>query len=165
MVVLPENVQIRLSGGATNANPFGSLGGAKSSNQMKDDMLDSLFDPISINQRISGHTDYYCVYIHNNSSTSQMSNTKIWFTVVSTYITMGFGTSPVGGVEQSINPDTNPPAGITFSQPLSENNALALGVVIPATSHKALWFRRVIPAETMPSASVLTRFRVEADNA
>ena len=124
MVVLPGDVQFRLSGGANNTNPFGSLGGAISNTQMKDDMLDSLFDPVSINQRLSGITDYYCIYVRNNSATSQMTNTKIWFTVVTSYITMGLGTSPINGVEQSINPDTNPPAGISFTQPLSELSCL-----------------------------------------
>lgn len=164
MPVLPENVQFRLSGGATNTNPFGSLGGAKSSTQMKDDMLDALFDPISVNQREVGHTDYYGIYIHNNSSTSQMSNTKIWFTVVSSMITMGLGTSPVNGTEQSINPDTNPPAGINFSQPTGENSAILVGN-IPAQQHRFIWFRRVVPANAPPTASVLTRFWVESDNA
>lgn len=164
MVVLQENLQFRLSGGATNTNPFASLGGAKSANQMKDDILDALFDPISINQRLSGHTDYYCIYVHNNSSTSQMSNTKIWFTVVTSLMSMGLGTSPVGGTEQSINPDTNPPAGVNFSQPTSELNSLSIGI-IPATSHKAVWFRRICPINITPTASVLTRFKCEGDNA
>jgi len=164
MVVLPENVQIRLSGGANNTNPFASLGGAKSANQMRDDMLDALFDPISVTQRDTGHTDYYCIYVHNNSSTSQMSNTKIWFTVVSSFITMGLGTAPINGVEQSINPDTSPPAGITFSQPISELNSLSIGI-IPAQQHKSVWFRRIIPIGVFPTADILTRFKVEGDNA
>jgi hypothetical protein len=164
MVVLVENVQIRLSGGASNSNPFASLGGVKSSNQMRDDMIDALFDPISETQRGTGHTDYYCIYVHNNSGTSQMSNTKIWFTVVPSYITMGLGTSPVGGTEQTIATDTTPPAGINFSQPLSELNSLSIGI-IPLGSHKAVWFRRIIPVGVMPTANILTRFKVEGDNA
>jgi len=164
MVVLQGDVQVRLSGGANNSNPFASLGGIKSTTQMKDDMLDALFDPININQRITGHIDYYCVYVHNNNGTSQMSNTKIWFTVVPTYISMGLGTSPINGVEQSINPDTNPPAGINFTQPISELNSLSIGI-IPATQHKAVWFRRIIPANISPSAAILVRFKMEGDNA
>lgn len=164
MVVTPDQVQIRLSGGESNANPFGSLGGVKSNNQMRDDMIDSLFDPVSVNQRITGITDYYCIYIHNNSSTSQMTDTKIWFTVVSSYITMGLGTSPINGVEQTISPDTSPPAGINFVQPISESNALNIGILL-ATQHKAVWFRRIVPPNVMPTAQILTRFRVEAWNA
>jgi hypothetical protein len=164
MVVVPGEVQIRLSGGATNTNPFGSLGGAKSSQQMKDDMLDSLFDPISITQRISGHTDYYCVYVNNNSSSSQYSNVQIWFTVVPSYITMGLGTSPINGTEQTIATDQTPPAGVSFSRPLSYDTSINIGN-LPAQQHKAVWFRRIIPAGTMPRGSVLTRFKVEGDNA
>lgn len=164
MVVVPADVSFRLSGGAGNQNPFGSLGGVISSTQMKDDMMDALFDPISINQRALGHTDYYCIYVRNGSSTSQMTGTKIWFTVVTTYISMGLGTSPVGGTEQTINPDTQTPAGITWSQPLSENNSLQIGN-IPVGSHKAVWFRRVVPVNVPPTGNILTRFKVSALNA
>lgn len=164
MVVVPENVQIRLSGGSTNQNPFASLGGAKSTTQMRDDLLDALFDPISVSQRLVGHTDYFCIYVHNNSGTSQIGNCKIWFTVVPTYIAMGLGTSAVGGLEQTIANDVTPPAGIIFSQPATEDNALVIGN-IAFGSHKAIWFRRILPANAPPSGSILVRFKVQGDNA
>lgn len=164
MVVEPTDVQFLLSGGAGNQNPFGSLGGIRSGTQLKDDMMDALFDPISINQRLTGHTDYYCIYIYNNSATSVMTGTRIWFTVVTSYISMGLGTSPVNGEEQAITPDTVPPAGITFVQPLSENNGIQVGN-IPAKQHRAVWFRRIIPANAPPTGTVLTRFKIAAVNA
>lgn len=163
-MVIPSDVQFRLSGGAGNQNPFASLGGAKSTTQMKDDVLDSLFDPISVTQRITGHTDYFCIYVHNGNGSSQMTNTKIWFTVVPSYIHMGLGTSAVNGLEQTIANDVTPPAGINFTQPLSEGNALVIGN-IPFGQHKAIWFRRIIPANAPASASILVRFKTEADNA
>lgn len=164
MVVQPSEVQFRLSGGAANQNPFGSLGGVKSSEQMKDDMIDAFFDPISVTQRTSGHTDYLCFYIHNASGASQMSNCKIWFTVVPSFISMGKGTSAVNGLEQTIANDVTPPAGINFTQPLSEGSAIVIGN-IPFGQHQAIWLRRIIPAGVLPTASVLVRFKAEADNA
>lgn|SRR5215212_3376400 len=165
MVVIPSDVSFRYSGGAGNQNPFASLGGVISSTQMKDDMLDALFDPVSINQRVTGHTDYYCIYVRNGSGTSTMTGTKVWFTVVTTYISMGLGTAPVNGVEQTIGlVDTVPPAGIIFSQPLSENNSLQIGN-LPPGQHKSVWFRRTIPANAPPTGSILTRFKVSAVNA
>lgn len=164
MVVLPEQVQFRLSGGATNQNPFASLGGAMSGNQINDDQLDALVDQISVSQQGAGHTDYYCFYVYNSNSTSQMTDTKIWFTVLPSYISMALGSAAVGGTEQTIAQDTTPPASVTFSQPLTMEEALTIGN-IPAQSFKSVWIRRIIPAGALPQPSVLVRVKIDALNA
>ena len=153
-----------LSGGGSNQNPFASLGGAISSTQMRDDVLDGLFDPISITQKNTGHTDYFCIYIKNANGTSQMTAAKIWFTVINVWVSMGVGTSAAGGIEQSIANDTTPPAGINWGQPSTEATAFDLGN-IPANSWRAVWFRRVFPAGGPATAAALFRFKVEALNA
>jgi hypothetical protein len=164
MVVLEEQVQFRLSGGANNNNPFVSLGGVVSATQIKDDALDAFVDQISITQQQTGHTDYYCFYVFNGSSTSQMSDTKIWFTVLPSFMSMGLGSAPVGGTEQVINQDTTPPASVTFSQPTTQSTALSIGN-IPPSSYKSVWVRRIIPAGVMPTSSVLVRIKIDALNA
>lgn len=164
MVVLEEQVQFRLSGGASNLNPFASLGGVMSSQQIKDDSLDGFIDQISITQRDTGHTDYYCFYVHNASSVSQMTTAKIWFTVMPSIMSMAIGSAAVGGTEQTIATDTTPPASVTFSQPTTLTDGLSLGN-IPALSFKSVWVRRISPIGIFPSPSVLCRIKVDSLNA
>jgi hypothetical protein len=163
MGVTQAQLQCRLSGGPTNKNPFSSLGGAISSEQVKDDARNNLLDDISITELSTGHTDYFCFYVINTNGVDTFEGGKIWFTVMPIQISMGLGTSAVGGTEQVIATQTTQPGSVQFTQPLTINDALNLGNLTPG-SWKAVWIRRIFPAGLFPQSDVFFRVKIEGDD-
>jgi hypothetical protein len=114
--------------------------------------LHDLFDKVESIEALDGAIDYRCVYVSNVHSSITLTSALVYISnqtpSIDTSIFIGVGTSIVGGVEQGIADELTPPNGVTFSNVIGVENGLVLGN-IPATSHKAIWFKRV----TSPAAS------------
>jgi hypothetical protein len=163
MVVVQADIQTRLSGGSGNINPFNSLGGAKALKQLNDDTLNNLWDNTSKSEQQNGDTEYRCVYFHNNAASDTLGAAKVWFTVASQYISLGVGTAVAGGNEQTVANESTAPSGVNFVTPISEGTAAQIGSIPPA-SHKAIWIRRIIPANA-PQEIVLYRIKIQGSDA
>jgi hypothetical protein len=61
MPIAASDIQYRLSGGAANAVPDSSLGGAKSSVQIVDNTDNNLFDDVSGAEHTAGRVEYRAV--------------------------------------------------------------------------------------------------------
>jgi len=70
MPIASADIKYRLSGGAANADPLVSLGGAKSSV----DAGSNLLDPVSSSEALAGDIEYRCYYIHNAHATLTLEN-------------------------------------------------------------------------------------------
>lgn len=162
MPIVSTDIKYRLSGGAANADPDLSLGGAKSSTEAPAD----LFDDVSSAESAAGDIEYRCFYVHNANATLTLQNAVVWIVSNTTgnRIAIGVGSAAVNGTEQTVaNENTAPTGGVTFSQPASKGAGLALGN-IPAGQHKAVWVRRTVPASTGAANDSYT-LRVEGDTA
>ena len=68
MAVLAGDIDFHLSGGAANADPNASLGGAISNNQIVGGSLHNLFDQVAGAESSAGDSEYRCFYVRNNSA-------------------------------------------------------------------------------------------------
>lgn len=164
MAIVNTDIKYRLSGGAANADPAASLGGAKSSVDMGTD----LFDDVGSSESSAGDTEYRCVYIHNAHGTLTMESAKIWIQTntpsADTAVSVGLGTSAINGTEQTVANENTAPSGVSFSAPSTEGASLALGN-IPSGQHKAVWVRRVVNAGAAAYTNDTFTLRTKCDTA
>jgi hypothetical protein len=164
MPIVNTDIEYRLSGGAANATPSASLGGAKSSTLASTD----LFDDVDSSEASAGDTEYRCVYVHNDHATLTMESAKVWILSntpsASTAVDVGAGTSSINGTEQTVANENTAPSGVTFSAAASEGAAVSLGN-IPAGQHKAVWVRRTVSAGAAAQANDTFTLRVKCDTA
>lgn len=164
MPIVAADIQYRLSGGAANATPLTSVGGAKSSVAAPA----ALFDDVSGAESAAGDIEYRCIYVHNNHGTLAAQNAVLWIQAntpsTDTTIDVGLGAAAINGTETAVADETVAPGGgVTFSAPTSSAGALALGT-IPAGQHRAVWVRRTVNVNAPAVADSFT-LRVQADTA
>lgn len=157
MPIASTDIKYRLSGGAANTDPNASLGGAKSSEEVVDNVDNNLFDDVSGAEHSAGDTEYRCIYVHNGHATITLTGALVWIqsdtSGAESDISIGVGTAAVNGTEQTVADESTAPAGVTFSDAaVSRATGLALGD-LPAGQHKAAWIRRTITAGTTPQAA------------
>lgn len=164
MPITPAQIEIRMSGGASNTAAVSSLGGTKSNTGFTTSAFNA-FDTVSGAEAASGDTEYRCFYVHNANPTLTAQNTIIWFTAntAGNWLTAGVGTSAVNGTEQTVVDENTAPTGITFTSAPNAGAAVSLGS-IPPGQHRAFWMRRVVPAGAA-AASYTFAVRVTCESA
>lgn len=149
MAVVPSDIKLFLSGGATNSSPDSSLGGLKSSNEQSNTPLYNLFDVVSSTETTFGDSEYRCVYVENTNVTDTLYNAKVFLAANTpspdTSVTVGLGTSSISGTEQSIADEDTAPTSVSFSAPTDYDTGLLIGDLAPGAS-KAVWIRRIVNA-------------------
>lgn len=163
MPITSADIKYRLSGGAANADPLLSIGGAKSSV----DASATIFDTVSGDESTAGDLEYRCVYVHNAHATLTMENAILWIQAntpsTSTTIDVSLGTSAINGVEQTVANENTAPAGMTWTAAANSGAAIALGNIPPGQS-KAVWLRRTVTAAAPAIADSFT-LRTQCDTA
>ena len=129
-----------------------SLGGAITSDEVVDGDLHNLFDKVSSDESLAGDTEYRCAYVKNTHASITLEETISYIAAntasTTTDMSIGFGTAVVGGTEQTIVNESAAPTGIVWQNLTGVANGVILGD-IPAGSHKAVWFKRVIDPVTL----------------
>src|SRR3954451_24139296 len=120
MPIGATDIKYRLSGGAANSNVNASLGGAKSSVEIVDNVDNNLFDDVTGDQHAAGLTEYRCIYVHNAHTTLTLTTAKVWRSLhtpgADTVVAIGVGTAAVNATEQGpLATEATAPSGITFS--------------------------------------------------
>lgn len=145
-----SDILFKLSGGAANADPNLSLGGARSTVSLVDDTANNIWDNVSTTERTSGRTEYRCWYLLNNHSSKPLVNPVIWLyaptSALGDEIEIALGSSAINGVEQTVANETTAPTGVTFSKPYTFSGGLIIGADILAGQHKAVWEKRIVTA-------------------
>lgn len=148
MSIITADFVKRLSGGASNADPAASLGGAKSSAVMSE-LVNGLFDSVSAAEAAAGDVEYRCIYVHNANATDTMTSLVAFVqsdtTSAQTALAIGVGASAVNGTEDAAANESIAPAGVAFSAPTDAGSGIALGS-IPPGQHRALWLRWTVSA-------------------
>jgi hypothetical protein len=157
MPIASGDIHYRLSGGASNTDVNASLGGAKSSTAVVDNVDNNLFDDVSGAEHTAGDVEYRAIYIHNNHGSLELTNAVVWIqsdtTGADSDISIAVGTAAINGTEQTIANESTAPSGVTWSDAaVSRATGLALGN-LPAGQHKAVWIRRTITAGSTPQAA------------
>lgn len=168
MPIVGSDIQYRLSGGAGNTDPNASLGGAKSSTQVTDNVLNNLWDDVSGDEGSPGDTEYRCEYVHNAHGSLTLLSPVVWISSNTTStddeVDIGVGTAAVNGTEQTVANESTAPSGVTFSHPTTKGAGLALGN-LPAGQHKAVWIRRVVGASAAAKDANAYNVTAEGDSA
>ena len=157
MPIASSDIKYRLSGGASNSDPNASLGGAKSSTEVTDNVDNNLFDDVSGAEHSAGDVEYRCIYVHNGHGSLTLIDAVVWIqsdtSGADSDISIAVGTAAVNGTEQTIADESIAPTGVSWSDAaVSRATGLALGS-IPAGQHKAVWIRRTISAGSTPQAA------------
>lgn len=159
MPILTTDIKYRLSGGAANADPALSIGGAKSSVEAASNLLDA----VSSSEALAGDIEYRCYYVHNAHATLTLENAVAWLSAntpsADTTLDIGVGTSAVDGTEQTVANENTAPVGVTFSAAATEGAAVALGNITPS-QHCSVWIRRTVNAST--AATLITKDNTQA---
>jgi hypothetical protein len=131
-----------------------NLGGPITTNEVPVG-LHNVFDIVGGLGSLNGETNYRCLYVQNTNDFLTLLNSVLYIisnTAVETSdISIGVGTSIIGGIEQTISNEVFAPIGVTFTNQIDVSNSLSIGS-IPKGSHRAIWLKRVID----PNASAFT---------
>lgn len=152
------DIHYRLSGGASNADPTASRGGAMSTTT---DAGATLFEDIDGPTAAAGHTDYRAVYIQNAHGSLTYQAVKVWVSTdtpsATTDADIALATEAVNtAIVQTISPDTSAPSGVTFANTaIDYATGLSIGD-IPNGQFKGVWVKRVINAGTTAVADSFT---------
>lgn len=116
MTTNAEDISVVLSGGSTNLNPNGSLGGEPSLSPVLTGTLNNLFSDITAEQALDGYEDYRCMYVFNDGDTT-IYNVKVWISDdPSDGSTMAMGIAGVDEVQRiTINGGVVTGSSVTFS--------------------------------------------------
>lgn len=150
-----------LSGGAANANPSGSLGGAISSTPAPV----NLFDDVAGDESAAGDVEYRGVYVKNDGN-ANLLNAVVWIQVntpdVDTDIAIALANEGLNATMQSVANENASPVGPLFSAPASKATGLAIGT-LAAGQRYGIWVRRtVVTGAAAYNADTFT-LRVEGD--
>lgn len=162
MPIVAADIEFRLSGGASNADPAAALGGAMSSGVVDPD---TLFDTVSGAESAAGAVRYRCVYVINTHATLTLFDAVVYLHANTasgdTQVAIGLGTSAIGGEEQTIADEATAPSGVTFTEPSTLDAGLAIGDLAAGES-KAVWVRDTIAEGAAASNDTFT-LRVGGD--
>ncbi len=165
MAIAPSDIQVRLSGGASNTNPLASLGGAMSSTAVTDATDNNLFPDVTGSEAIAGSSDYACLYFRNGHASLDLSSAKAYIDLQTAsadddiYIGLdpaGVGDGSATGVAATIPNKNTAPSGVTFSQPMTYDGGLTIGT-LPYGQAIAIWVRWTTSAGAPPLAAIAAR--------
>jgi hypothetical protein len=161
------------SGGATNADPNLSIGGAKSSIVLSSTQLECLFDTTKGAEASAGADEYRLLYCQNDGVTSWV-DPKMYITAQPnvaaepTGETLDFAMADEGkNAEVTAIADVNTaPATVTFDDPAT----LATGTALPSAPYAeadyvGVWFHRHTPASQAIKVGSVCSWEVTGDNA
>jgi len=150
MPIVAGDLKMYLTGGAANADPNASLGGATSSVQFTDNTIRNLFADISPGEAAAGSVKYRALAFKNSSAfIAYAAALFISLETVSAQTTMAVAYDATG--TQSVANEDTAPSGLSFSTPLSLAAAIALGDVA-AGAERRVWFRRTVNAGAAQAA-------------
>jgi hypothetical protein len=172
MTIDIANIKYYLSGGANNADPELSIGGAKSSVSVSATALGNLFDNVTGDEAAAGVTRYRLVYLQNDDSdASGLLDPAVlwWSTSPSAGQTIAVGLADAGknAVEDAITNENTPPADVSFTSPVSKGTGVSLtDAPYEEGDYIGVWLRVVTStAATKRTTSGAPVLRLQADGA
>jgi len=150
MPIVAGDIAYHLSGGASNAIPNASLGGARSNTELVDATMHNLFDRVSSVEAAAGLIEYRCIYVRNEHATLDWQDVRVFIdsqtTSPDTSVAVALGSAAINATEQTIaNEGTAPTGGVAFTTPANYAAGLVVGNLAPG-QHKSIWIRRNVTA-------------------
>ena len=172
MVLSSSDLQLRLSGGATNSDATASLGGVLSSQAVSSTTLHNVFDKITGDESNAGDTEYRIVYVRNGGSQTA-ENVRVYLSGnydsgvqpsgLANDISIGVSTAKNTAASTLTNESTAP-TGVTFSQVSTRAASLDFGD-LDSSDYRALYLRREIGPNASAEDEATFEITIEADSA
>jgi len=170
MPISAANLKWYLSGGAGNADPNASLGGARSTTLVGAG-LNNLFDDVTGDEAAAGFTDYVCIYFRNEDANANglLAPLKLWIDQQTTASgdDISIGVDPAGknAAATTIANETTAPAGVVFSAPLTKATGIDLpGAPYAQNDYVGVWIKRVVNVGAASDPNDQASIRVEGDS-
>jgi hypothetical protein len=145
-----------------------SLGDDITGTEISGSILHELWDRVSETEATSGKTEFRCFYLKNDHDSHSLKN-PIWIVKnnaksPNVLISIGWGTSAVNGIEQTIGAESTYPTNVSFKDGDVPNKGAILGRDIPPNGTKAVWVRRIVYFGAQPLADDGYELRLYTDN-
>jgi hypothetical protein len=152
MAIIASDIEVRLSGGASNTSPAAALGGAMSTvagGVITTNVLNNLFDDVSGDESAAGDIEYRGIYVKNNHGSLTWQTVKAWLSSLTTStddeLAIALADEGLNAAMETIADESTAPTGPSFSSPVSKATGLSLGN-IPFGQYYGIWVRRTVTA-------------------
>lgn len=150
---MAATLQFHLTGGAANADPNASLGGASSSVQLSGTPMNNLFDDVAPGEATAGDVEYRAVDVKNVGDAGAVV-VKVFMdpetSSADTALDFGLEASPIDSTT-SIADEATAPASVSFAHYTSGSKLTVPDIA--AGSYARLWVRRTVTAGATNTAS------------
>lgn len=157
-MIAAEDLKVYLSGGAGNADPNASFGGAISSTELVSNSVNNLFALAPAAEAEAGSVKYRAVFIKNTHATLTFISPKVYISSntpsATTEVKIALADETGSPIETIADEDTAPD-GPVFSTAADFANGLSLGDLAPGET-KGIWIEYTINAGTGAVADQLT---------
>lgn len=158
MPIVAGDIHYRLSGGAANATPILSLGGAMSTTT---DAAATLFDDVTGAESAAGDTEYRAVYVYNAHGSLTYLAPTLWISTdtpsADTDADIALATEAVNtAIAQTIANENTAPSSVTFANTAVSFGTGLVSADIPFGQFKGVWVKRVVTAGAAAFADSFT---------
>ena len=152
MAIIASDIEVRLSGGASNTDPAAALGGAMSTvagGIITTNVLNNLFDDTTGDESAAGDIEYRGIYVKNNHGSLTWQTVKAWISSLTTStddeLAIALADEGLNAAMETITNESTAPTGPSFSTPTTKATGLSLGN-IPFSQYYGIWVRRTVTA-------------------
>jgi hypothetical protein len=170
MAIVAGDIELRLSGGASNTDPDAALGGAMSTvggGLITDASDNNLFDDVSGDDADAGDTEYRCFYVKNNHGTLTWQSVVVWIqteTAGGDSVDIALAGEGLNGTAETVADEDTAPIGESFSHVTTKGTGLSIGNMAAGDYH-AIWVKRIVPGSTSAQDANSFTLRFEGDTA
>lgn len=169
--IVTGNLKYYLSGGAANADPNASIGGARSATLVGAG-LDNLFDDETAAEAAAGDTNYRCIYFRNEDAnvSGLLAPLAAWISAAPAVTGFAIAICTAKGDAAAIADEFTAPAGGTlvggaFSSPLTKGAGIVCPAPLLQNEYLAVWVRRTVLAGAVSNANDGGTIDIEGDTA
>ena len=162
MAIVAADIEFRLSGGASQADPDLSLGGVISSNTITDASVENLFDNVTGAESTAGDTEYRGFYVLNDHASLTWQDVGCWISTetpsADSLINLALAGEGVNVTMETIGNESTAPVGESFTHITTEGTRLVLGDMA-FSEFFGIWVERIISstaAAATADAAIMT---------
>jgi hypothetical protein len=155
MAITATDLEVRLTGGASNTSPAASLGGAMSTvsgGLITTAVANNLFDDVSSAEATAGDVEYRGFAVKNAHGSLQLQNPAVWIDTLTssadTEVDIGMAVEAINVTMATIANESTAPTSVTFSRPTTKSaGQTAWGATgLNAGQFRGIWMKRTVTA-------------------
>lgn len=162
MAIAASDIDLRLSGGASNTDPNLALGGAMSTvsgGVVTTDTLNNDMNDITSAEASSGITIYHAYYYDNDHASLVYIAPKFYIASQTssgdTSVTVALAGEAKNTAVETVSNETTAPSGETFSAPANFSGGIALGD-LAAGDYRGFWVKYIVNSSATASLDSYT---------